>query len=210
MSTCGRRASEAIWAQARRQTRVIGGGSGVVKWMIERFGSRSTLEARSNNRGVCAVRCEDVRVLLLLRVTSVSTVAVAVAVAVRREMTTAPAFAMTCPRWRALQPYWRLPHTCLPDRIWILCSDDCLLSCEVNGEHRASLLPSHSPSSLITCRLFSTTLLQGNNPTAPSIHKPLAIHARHTTHSYNTTPPHPPHIPHNNRNTTQQSWPTLR
>ena len=78
MSSCGRRASEAIWAQARRQTRVIGSGSGAVKWTIERFGSRSTLEARSNNRGVCAVRCEDVRVLL--RVTSVSTVAVAVAV----------------------------------------------------------------------------------------------------------------------------------
>lgn len=50
-----RRASEAIWAQARRQTRVIGEGSGVVKWMIERFESRSTLEARSNIRGVCAV-----------------------------------------------------------------------------------------------------------------------------------------------------------
>ena len=36
--------NEAIWAQARRRTRVIGEGSGVVKWRIERFGSRSTLE----------------------------------------------------------------------------------------------------------------------------------------------------------------------
>ena len=72
------------------------------------------------------MRCEDARVLLC--VTSVSTVA-----AVRREMTTA--FAMTCPRWRTLQPYWPLPHTrlaCLT--AFGSCSDDCLMSCEVNEE----------------------------------------------------------------------------
>jgi hypothetical protein len=36
---------------------VIGEGSGVVKWMIERFESRSTLEARSSIREVCQCLC---------------------------------------------------------------------------------------------------------------------------------------------------------
>ena len=118
---------------------MIGGGSGVVKWMIERFGSRSTLEARSNNRGVCAVRCEDVRVLLL-RVTSVSTVAVAVA-ASRDDNGAGLCYDMSSVA-RAPTLLAPAPHLpCLPDRIWILCSDDCLLSCEVNGETGASLSP---------------------------------------------------------------------